>query len=78
LYAISTCGWCKRAKKVLNENEVEYEYIDLDIANQEDKEIIRKDIQKRGGILAYPTVIIDDQILLTGPSPDKLRQVLEV
>lgn len=78
MYAISTCGWCKRAKKVLNENEVEYEYIDLDIANQEDKEIIRKDIQKRGGILAYPTVIIDDQILLTGPSPDKLRQVLEV
>jgi glutaredoxin-like protein NrdH len=78
LYAISTCGWCKRAKRVLNENEIEYEYIDIDLASQEDKETIRKDIQKRGGILAYPTVIIDDQTLLTGPSPDKLRQVLEI
>ena len=78
MYAISTCGWCKRAKRVLSENEIEYEYIDIDLASQEDKETIRKDIQKRGGILAYPTVIIDDQTLLTGPSPDKLRQVLEV
>jgi glutaredoxin len=62
----------------LNKSEVEYEYIDIDLASQEDKEAIRKDIQKRGGILAYPTVIINDQILLTGPSPDKLRQVLEI
>ena len=39
---------------------------------------IRQDIINRGGMLAYPTVIIDDEILLTGPSPDKLREVLEL
>lgn len=78
LYGISTCGWCKRAKHTLKDLEVEHEYIDIDLCNIEDKEKIRKDILSRGGILAYPTIIIDDEILLTGPSRDKLREVLEL
>jgi glutaredoxin len=78
LYALSTCGWCKRAKKFLNDNNVEYEYVDVDLCKMEDKKMIKQDIQNRGGILAYPTVIIDNNRLLTGPSPDKLREVLEL
>ena len=78
LYAISTCGWCKRAKNFLNDNNVDYEYVDIDLCSSEDKNTIRQDILKRGGVLAYPTVIIDGKTLLTGPSPDKLREVLEL
>jgi len=37
MYAISTCGWCKRAKKMLNDMDVEYEYIDIDLCSREDK-----------------------------------------
>lgn len=78
LYAISTCGWCKRAKKFLNDNDVEYEYADVDLCNWEDRNKIRQEIQSRGGPLAYPTIIIDNKTLLTGASPDKLREVLEI
>ena len=78
MYALSTCGWCKRAKKFLNDNGVEYEYIDVDLCNQQDRNKIRQDIQKRGGRLAYPTIIVDREILLTGASPNKLREVLAI
>jgi len=78
LYALSTCGWCKRAKNFLKDNDIEFEYVDLDLCSWEDKNKIRKDIQSRGGRLAYPTVIIDNKILLTGASPNKLREVLEI
>jgi glutaredoxin-like protein NrdH len=78
LYAISTCGWCKRAKKFLNDNNVEYEYVDIDLVDWKDKEEIRQDIQSRGGRLAYPTIIIDKKVLLTGAPQDKLREVLEI
>ncbi len=78
LYAISTCGWCKRAKNFLKDNDVEFEYIDIDLCSWEDKNKIRQDIQIHGGPLAYPTVIMDNKILLTGASPDKLREVLEI
>jgi glutaredoxin-like protein NrdH len=78
LYAISTCGWCKRAKQFLKDNNVEFEYVDIDLCNMADKQKIRQDIQSRGGTLAYPTLIIDEKILLTGAPQDKLKEVLEI
>jgi glutaredoxin len=78
VYAISTCGWCKRAKKFLKDNKIEYEYVDIDLINNDVKEEIKKDITTRGGPLAYPTLIIDGKILLTGAPQDKLKEILEL
>jgi glutaredoxin len=78
LYALSTCGWCKSAKRFLNDNNVQYEYIDIDQCSSECKQTIRKDIQSRGGRLVYPTLIIDNKTLLTGAPQDKLKEVLEL
>ena len=78
LYAISTCGWCKRAKRFLKDNNVEFEYLDIDQCSFEDRNTARKDIQSRGGRLAYPTIIVDKKILLTGANQDELKRVLEL
>lgn len=78
MYAISTCGWCKRAKRMLNDMDVEYEYIDIDLCSIEDKEKIKQDITRRGGRLLYPTIIINDKILLTNPSEKELKEVLGI
>lgn len=78
LYAISTCAWCKRTKEFLKDNDIEYEYVDIDLCSQEDRQKIREDIQNRGGRLTYPTIIIDDKILVTGLREDKLREALGI
>jgi len=78
LYTISTCAWCKRAKKFLTENNIEYEYVDIDLCSKEDRERIRETILSRGGRLSYPTVIVDDRILITGFNEGQLREVLEI
>jgi glutaredoxin-like protein NrdH len=76
MYAISTCGWCKRAKRTLNDMNVEYEYIDIDLCSPEEKEEVRDDISKRGGLNLYPTIIINDETLLTNPTEKELREAL--
>lgn len=78
MYAISTCGWCKRAKKFLIDNEIEYEYVDIDHCSKEEREKIRSDILSRGGRLSYPTIIVDDTILITSLQEDKIREALEI
>jgi len=78
MYAISTCGWCKRTKNFLKDNNVEYEYVDIDLCSREDREEIRKDILSRGGRLSYPTIIIDEKSLITGFQEDKIREALEI
>jgi glutaredoxin-like protein NrdH len=78
LYALSTCGWCSSTKQFLKDKDVEYEYIDVDLCDKDDQERIRKDILSRGGPLRYPTMIIDDKILITGFLKDALEEALGI
>lgn len=76
LFALSTCGWCKLVKQFLIENEVEYDYIDIDLSEENEKEEIRQIIRDRGGPVSFPTTIIDNKILITGFRKDKIKEVL--
>jgi glutaredoxin len=78
VYALSTCVWCKMTKKFLKDNDVDYEYIDVDLCDEKDKVKIRQHIQSKGGNLSYPTIIIDDNILITGFRKDKLKEALGI
>lgn len=78
LYALSTCVWCKMTKQYLTDNNIEYEYVDVDLCSEEDKQKIRATIQDKGGMLSYPTTIVDDKGLITGFRKDKLKEALEI
>jgi glutaredoxin len=76
MYAISTCAWCKRTKQLLKDNNVEFEYVDVDLCSDEDQEKIEREITKRGGRLSYPTLIVDDKTLITGYHPEKMTEAI--
>jgi glutaredoxin-like protein NrdH len=78
IYALSTCVWCKMTKQFLKDNEVEYEYIDVDLSEQKEKEQIRQHIIEKGGGLSYPTILVDDTILITGFRKDLLKEHLQL
>jgi glutaredoxin-like protein NrdH len=78
LYALSTCAWCKMTKQFLKDNDIEYKYVDVDLCEEEDKQKIRQHIQSKGGPLSYPTVIVDDKVLITGFHKDKLKETLGI
>lgn len=78
LYALSTCGWCKKGKRLLRDNFIEFEYVDVDLCSDEEYEKIREDIHNRGGRFSFPTIIIDDKILITGFKENQIRETLEI
>jgi glutaredoxin-like protein NrdH len=78
LYALSTCVWCKMTKQYLQDNGVEYDYIDVDLCTEEEKQKIRQEIQNKGGSLSYPTTIIDDKVVVTGFRKDLLKEALGI
>ena len=78
MFALSTCAWCKLEKQFLNENSIEYQYVDVDLSSEEDKQQIHEIIQSKGGSLSYPTLIVDDSTLITGFRKDKLKEVFGV
>jgi glutaredoxin-like protein NrdH len=76
VYALSTCVWCKLTKQYLSENNVEYEFVDVDLLDDEDKDKVHQTVLSKGGALSYPTTIVDDKIVITGFRKDKLKEVL--
>ncbi len=78
VYALSTCVWCKMTKKYLKDNDIEFEYVDVDLREEEDKQKIRQHIQNKGGPLSYPTTIVDDNVLITGFRKDLLKEALGI
>ena len=76
LYALSTCAWCKMTKQFLRDNNVEYDFVDVDLCEEADKQEIRQHIQSKGGPLSYPTIIVDDKVLITGFRKEKIEEAL--
>jgi glutaredoxin-like protein NrdH len=76
LYALSTCVWCKRTKRLLNDLGISYDYIDVDLLDSGEKEEINKKVLRWNPSGSYPTIVIDDEHCIIGYDPDKIKEVL--
>jgi len=75
LYALSTCGWCRKTKELLNELGVEYEYIYVDLLEDEDEDTAMDEVKKWNPRLSFPTLVIDDKCIV-GFKEDEIRETL--
>ncbi len=78
LYALSTCGWCKKTKQMLNENDVQYEYLDVDKCTSEERKEAISDIKSRNVPLGFPILIIDDEKVISGFKESAIKEALEI
>ena len=76
LYALSTCAWCRRIKRFFNENEVEYECLDVDLLEGDEKQQRRTELKDWNPNGSYPTVVIDDEKVVVGFNKERLREAL--
>lgn len=75
IYTLSTCGWCKKVKQLLNELSVEYDFIDVDELSGEDKEEVMKQVRTHNPQSSFPTILVNDTCIV-GFKEDKIREVL--
>jgi len=76
MFALSTCGWCKRTREFLSENDVAFEYIDVDKCTFEEKREVGRILQEKDATLGFPVTIVDNKVVITGFKPDELREAI--
>ena len=76
LYALSTCGWCRKTKDLLGDLGVEYRYIDVDLLDSEAKSEAIKEITKWNPSCSFPTLVINNDECIVGYQADKVREAL--
>jgi len=73
MYGAEWCGDCRRSKKFLDSNNVEYNYIDVEA----DETASEKVIEINGGQRSIPVIIFEDGTHMTEPSDNDLKAKLE-
>jgi glutaredoxin len=77
LYALSTCVWCQKTKRLLNDLGVEYDFTDVDLLTDAEGEAAIESIKKYNRAPSFPTLVIDDSKAIVGFQEDAIREVLE-
>ena len=76
LYALSTCVWCKKTKRLLNQIAIAYDYIDVDLLDSTEREKVKETVLRWNPSGSYPTIVIDDNESIVGFDPEKIKEVL--
>jgi glutaredoxin-like protein NrdH len=75
LYALSTCGWCRRTKELLVEEGVDHEYVDVDRCDGEERRQVTAKVRELNPRGNYPVLQVGDRVVV-GYDPDKIREAL--
>lgn len=76
MYTLSTCPWCKKAKEFFKDHDIPFEYIDYDLANNEEREMILNEMLEYGAN-GFPFVKIGKDVVV-GYKPMDYSYLMEI
>jgi glutaredoxin len=75
LYALSTCPYCRMTKKFLDKSEVEYELIEVDLLEGQEKDDAVAAVKELSGGTSFPVLKAGDEIVV-GFNKPKIKALL--
>lgn len=77
LFALSTCGWCKKTRMLLEELGIDFKYIYVDLLTGDERSEVINEVQKWNPQLSFPTVVINNEDVITGFKEEEIREKLQ-
>ena len=77
IFALSTCGWCKRTVDWLEQHNIGYEKVYVDLSVGKERERLVSEVKKYNPKTTFPTVVIDGgKTVIIGYKPELLEKEL--
>ena len=64
VYALSTCPYCRMTRAYLDENDVQYEVVEVDLLDGDEREAAIEEVRTLSGGASFPVVVIDDEVIV--------------
>ncbi len=79
IYALSTCGFCKRALAFLRDNSIKFRYIYFDDLQSEEKSEIREHLRNTfNETVRFPFLVYNNERCLVGFDEDEWKSLLGI
>jgi len=66
LFALSTCGWCKKTRELLEDIGVDYSYVYVDLLEGSEREEALNHLKRWNPQLSLPTLILNQERIIIG------------
>jgi glutaredoxin len=76
LFALSTCVWCRKTKRLLNALGIAYDYLDVDLLPDNEVEEVKEQVKKWNPRGSYPTIVLNDSRCIIGFNEKEIKEVL--
>lgn len=77
-YGLSTCIWCKRTRQFLEENDVAFDVIYVDLLEGAERDAAIEEVRRWNPATSFPTLIIDNERSIIGYRPREMKEALEL
>jgi len=75
LYALSTCGWCRKTRNLLEEMGVDFFYIYVDLLQGEESFQAKKEVLRLNPRGSFPTIVVNDETSIAGFDEEQIRKL---
>ena len=75
VFALSTCSHCKSAKRLLDENQVAYDSVEVDLCPLDRREQLLDEVRQYNPSLSFPTLVIGDKVIV-GYRENEIKEAL--
>ncbi len=76
LYTLSTCVWCRKMKRWLDENGFAYSYVDVDLESVGEKEAVMEEVERWNPLCSFPTVVVGQRECFVGFKPERIVELI--
>ena len=76
LYTLSTCGWCKKTKALLQELNVAFDFMEIDTLEKSLRASTLEEIKKWNPACTFPSLIVNNESCIVGFNEKKIRELL--
>jgi glutaredoxin len=77
VFALSTCPYCRMAKKYLDENDVAYDVTEVDLLTGQEREDAIAEVKSISGGTSFPVLVIDDEVIV-GFNKKRMKELLDL
>ena len=77
LYGLSTCMWCKKTKKLLDDLGVKYSFVYVDLLDESMKNHYFEEMKVWNPQGSFPTLVINDRQAIVGFDETRIREELK-
>lgn len=77
MFTLSTCSHCKATKKFMNDNGINFDFVDVDLLQGDERKKILEEVMQYNPDKSFPTIIIGDTIII-GFRESDIREALGI